>query len=280
MSDRKNASSGATTQAPNNPPNQNGGGSTDRSITVNGHRFMLFATCGDNEPRVRDLDLAQWLEYTRPGKIRDLVKGLVRRGLFNGDAVFTLQGKTSETGGRPAKEFWLDRRQALHVIRHCETKVADRFMDKVFDVFDVARAQVQRRSLRGVSGRTKALEAEVQSLRAELHTVALQSAMGARLSSAAGSVVLDRIKRLAELTTGERWPMGRQRGLSPVLRSTRASIEGEIRDAVGWHRKKWQNFPTARTGELIEAIEAVERRVRRTKRDETSGGSSNLPGVR
>lgn len=140
-------------------------------------------------------------------------------------------------------------------------------------------AEIDRTGRYEVRGRVKALQAENANLRAELHTVSLMGAMGARLSSAAGPIVLDRVRRIAEVATGERWPANRRTRLTRRLRSTRASIEGEIRDAVGWHRKKWQNFPTTRTGELIEAIESTERRVRRDKRDKAPPAAP-LPGVR
>ena len=144
MSDRKNASSGATTQAPNNPPSQNTTGAEGKSIAVGGHCFTLFAACQDNEPRVRDIELARWLGYTYPGKIRELIKRLARRGLFDSDPIFITKKPSSSIGGRPAREFWLGWKQAMHVARCSETGASDQFMDMVFDVFDAARKQAQR----------------------------------------------------------------------------------------------------------------------------------------
>lgn len=67
----------------------------------------------DGQPRVRDLDLGEWLGYTRPIAIRLTIK----RNLEEIEAlgrVFTVKTRP-ETGGSEATEYWLTEEQAIAV---------------------------------------------------------------------------------------------------------------------------------------------------------------------
>lgn len=74
---------------------------------------------GDDEPRVRDLDLGERLGYANPRKVRELIKRLIESGEIAGVHVRPTVGRTSmPRGGSRAvevDEFWLTEREALLV---------------------------------------------------------------------------------------------------------------------------------------------------------------------
>ncbi len=96
------------------------------------------ATSGfdDDEPRIRDLELAERLGYERPRKIRDLIRRLVNDGKLNGVEVRPTVGQTP---GRPTEEHWLTEAQALKVVAKSDTEKADALLDEVIKVFVLAR---------------------------------------------------------------------------------------------------------------------------------------------
>jgi hypothetical protein len=91
-----------------------------------------FASQGD-EPRVRDLDLAARLGFSRSRTIRDLIERLVRDGKLSNVEVCRTVQQTS--GGRPGREFWLTEAQALKVVAKSETDKADAILDEVIAVY-------------------------------------------------------------------------------------------------------------------------------------------------
>ncbi|WP_041041164.1 hypothetical protein [Paramagnetospirillum magnetotacticum] len=69
------------------------------------------------EPRLSveiDTDLADALEYARPATIRDLIKrhaaALTQLGVIR-----TVRKTSSDMGGRPAEEFYLNKAQAIFI---------------------------------------------------------------------------------------------------------------------------------------------------------------------
>lgn len=87
------------------------------------------------EPRVRDLDLAEELGFSEPRWIRKLIKryeaDLERLGVCA-----TVSQTSGSLGGRPATEFWLNKKQALFIIAKSETSLAVDITIKVIEKFD------------------------------------------------------------------------------------------------------------------------------------------------
>lgn len=108
----------------------------DGSRIVRVGAWALSAASAEDEPRVRDIDLAERLGYERPRTIRDLVERLVREGKLNDSE---LRRVVRQTGGRPAEEIWLTEAQALKVVAKSETAKADALLDEVIRVFILAR---------------------------------------------------------------------------------------------------------------------------------------------
>lgn len=84
------------------------------------------------EPRLLDTDLAQQLGYARPRVIRDLIARYE-------DALSdlgTLCRTVRQTGGRPATEVYLNKKQSLFIIAKSETDTAIEMTIKVIEKFD------------------------------------------------------------------------------------------------------------------------------------------------
>lgn len=96
-----------------------------RTETVDG---WTLGFVGSDEPRVRDLDLAEHLGFERPRNIRKLIGRICgERGVCS-----TVERTVN---GRPATEYWLTEAQALKVIAKSETAKADAILDEVIAVY-------------------------------------------------------------------------------------------------------------------------------------------------
>lgn len=84
------------------------------------------------EPVIKDIELAEKLGYERPRAIRQLIKRLSESG-FYGRA--TPCGTLENIRGNEATVYFLNEKQTLKTISKSETKIADRIMDEVIDVF-------------------------------------------------------------------------------------------------------------------------------------------------
>lgn len=94
----------------------------------------------DDEPRVRDIDLAERLEYERPRDVRRLIVSLERAGKLNNIAHRDVAERAEwQVATRPVTEFWLTEAQALKVVAKSETAKADALLDEVIRVFVLAR---------------------------------------------------------------------------------------------------------------------------------------------
>ncbi len=100
-------------------------------ITIN--NWTLHQERAEQEPLVRDLDIAAKLGYSRPGSIRLLIKRLIDAGQLGEVCNTVLQ--TSTKGGRPSSAYYLSEAQALKVIARSETAIASKILDEVIAVY-------------------------------------------------------------------------------------------------------------------------------------------------
>jgi len=95
----------------------------------------IILTPIDGEPRIRDIDLAKRLGFERPADIRELIKRNAEK--LNTFSVLRSVRKTSGAqGGRPAVEFYLDRKQAIFICMKSETDNAFDVQIEIVHVFD------------------------------------------------------------------------------------------------------------------------------------------------
>jgi len=94
-----------------------------------GRTFTAFEGRGDQEPRVRDIDLAEWLGFDRPRNIRKLVLRHKRLGNIQPLELRSTVERSSSSGkflgSHESTEFWLDEADALFVVTKSETPKAN-----------------------------------------------------------------------------------------------------------------------------------------------------------
>lgn len=87
-----------------------------------------------DEPRVRDLDVAERLGMADPHSIRVMIRQNWTELAAYGE-VSERQSETSLRGGRPGREFWLNEGQALTICALSRTPTAARVRKALIDVF-------------------------------------------------------------------------------------------------------------------------------------------------
>jgi len=105
----------------------------DAFVAHLGSRDVRLSAPGGT-PRTRDLDFAAWLGFENPYNIRKLIRSMVAAGKLRDVEVLSVGEKTS--GGRPGKEFWLTREQALLVATQSGTPRAWAVVEVMARVFD------------------------------------------------------------------------------------------------------------------------------------------------
>jgi phage antirepressor YoqD-like protein len=101
---------------------------TDLIVPENG--FTL--TPIEGELRIHDLELAVRLGFERPRSIRNLIKANLKK-LNEFNVCYAVEQTSGELGGRPATEYYLNRKQAIFICMKSET-------DNAFDVqIDIIR---------------------------------------------------------------------------------------------------------------------------------------------
>jgi len=88
-----------------------------------------------NDDRILDTDLAEWLGYAKPAKIRDLINRH-REQLETFGVIPTVEITSGELGGRPATANLLTDRQCLLVCTYAETANADQVRIALVTAFD------------------------------------------------------------------------------------------------------------------------------------------------
>ena len=144
---------------------------TRQNLTINGWRLCVFSA-ETGEPRIRDLDLAERLGYSKTYNIRDLIRAMIKDGKLRN--VFDVRVRRTSKIARnnvervyESEEFWLTEAQALKVIAKSGTDTADQILDEMIDVFRLA--------IRGLLSPERANSAETRMamfLLSERHRVA------------------------------------------------------------------------------------------------------------
>ena len=95
----------------------------------------LVLTPIEGEPRIRDLDLAERLGFDQPRDIRKLIKRNEAKLLKFGVCA-TVAQTSGDLGGRPAVEFYLNKKQSIFVCMKSETDRAFDVQVEIVRVFD------------------------------------------------------------------------------------------------------------------------------------------------
>lgn len=93
----------------------------------------------EDEPRVRDLDLAQWLDFSQPRQIRELI-ARNRDELETYGSLSCRATKPGNQGGRPGNAYYLNEGQALVICALSRMPKAAQVRKQLIDVFVAYRA--------------------------------------------------------------------------------------------------------------------------------------------
>lgn len=116
------------------------GKSARKVVHVEDWTLTVWTTAGE-EPRIRDLDLAQRLGFDRPRKIRDLI----RRSFEKGERPHVrpaVERTSMPRGGEretTVSEFWLTEAEALFIATRSRTAKATALTKEMIDVYIAAR---------------------------------------------------------------------------------------------------------------------------------------------
>lgn len=93
----------------------------------------------DDEPLIRDLDLAELLQFERTHEIRRLIARNLHELAMHGE-VFRHRNENSGERGRPGTAYWLNESQALVLCVLSRTPVAARVRTALIATFQAFRA--------------------------------------------------------------------------------------------------------------------------------------------
>lgn len=192
----------------------------------------LYRPEGVDQPRVRDLDLAEWLGMERGRNIRQLIERHLPS--LTGVSLYRTAKPKGSKGGRPEQGYYLSEADALYITAKSETERANEALRYVIAVYLALRQggeqamapnwqaqQEQRQREMSHSLELRRLELEEQRLshdRKQAQALALQAALAHPLLVGVG----DDIRRAHLITAIEL-----QCGMSlPALRPSAAHIEG------------------------------------------------------
>lgn len=114
-------------------------------VDVEGHTF--YANQGTEEPRIRDVELGEWLGYSRPRNLRRLVKQFAENGDLPGilKRSATERFRTRHGGERPAtvEEFYLTEEEALFIAAKSDTARGSIVLKELIRGYTAAKAQLR-----------------------------------------------------------------------------------------------------------------------------------------
>jgi len=95
----------------------------------------------DSVPRCRDIDLGQFLGYSRPRKVRELIERERAAGNLNDSDVCPVAGHPNRDPvfKRTAVEYWLTEQAALFVAARSETKTGADVLKALIDAYSQAK---------------------------------------------------------------------------------------------------------------------------------------------
>ncbi len=185
----------------------------------------------EDEPRVRDVDLAERLGFANPLDIRKLI----RRHEAAGNVKPFHQVATVATTAavpRTAIELWLDQADALYITTKSETEKANAITKEMIRVF----LAVQRGASRAFGERA---EREIQRLSDRLDAIQrdqLEAATGM-----VGRVAVEAMRWAVETLATALRQLGRYK----TLNGARSSVHASIRRHWGGKGKTIRNMPLA-----------------------------------
>jgi len=231
--------------------------------------FQLSRTFADGKARMRDVELGEELGYPNTHSLRKLFESLFQSKRLNRSEVMELNSKTSVRGGRPGREFWPTREQALLVIIRSDQPAAIALTAKIIAVFEayldgkVRPANDNGITLEDVRGLLAPLYAAITQ-----HSHQIQHLYGC--ASLNGRISLDDRCLVAALKCQiARKEVEAKRFAK--LRQANSDIQRELREATGWGGKneRQADMPAGVVGKALTCLrnrlDAVNRQLQTMK---------------
>lgn len=220
----------------------------------------------EDEPRVRDVDLAERLGFERPRKIRDIIKRHTNDGNLNDSDVRPTVARTRVgIAERNVTEYWLSEAAVLFIVTKSETPNAIAMTKEMIRVFMLARRGMLQLQQPNAAQLAKALDPIMQAVALanavilerltalEARTVAMQSDPGGTIGPYTAKEVKTRLSAIAR----NRFMSAR----ATSVRSARRILDNELQARLGFGGTgcKWELFPVAKRHDLELALDAYER---------------------
>lgn len=236
-------------------------------ITING--WALDAST--DEPRIRDIDLAERLGHKRPRNLRLTIKGFKESGVLPGVDVRCSQQRTSMPRGgereEAVTEYWLTEAEALFVIAKSTTPVANAITREVIDVFLAWRR-----------GHLKPAPVPAPVDVAALVKATVQELLASRLGDGAPTIGPSGARRVSMALSEQAANLA---VAMPALsrQRHRAQADAMLRRQLGWSWQPWHLYPSADLARLEAALHAGRGYARRLAKAAIRAGQLGLPGV-
>jgi len=236
--------------------------------------WKLQALTSDDEPRVRDTDLAERLGFQRTANIRNLIKRLEADGEISGISCRSTVKRQLVNGGSEREytvnEYWLTESQALMVAIHSKTDAAKKVRKDMVRVCMAARRgllpqqQAANDQLVAAFERFSLAIVDLQRWREEQVLSIPQmiaNAMASMRDDRTGTIgepkaersIKSVLRRIARMHEGEG-------ATAQELRSRRGTLENELRNAVEHPMgRAWKWLPVERLAKVEQTLHDMDR---------------------
>lgn len=239
------------------------------SITING--WALDAST--DEPRIRDVDLAERLGFAQPRDVRKLIRRYEKSGDLSG---VSMRATVARIEIRPGvfrndtvNEYWLTEADALFVVTKSETPRANAITREVIDVFLAWRR-----------GHLKPAPAPVPAPVdvAALVKATVQELLASRLGDGAPTIGPSGARRVSMALSEQAANLA---VAMPALsrQRHRAQADAMLRRQLGWSWQPWHLYPSADLARLEAALHAGRGYASRLAKAAIRAGQLGLPGV-
>jgi hypothetical protein len=259
-----------------------GEGAAAHRIARVGDAFTFDVPCSDNEPRIRDLDLAEKLGFKEPRAIRKLIKRYEKAGDLPCIHVRDTVSRTSMPRGGEREEtiaeYWLTEAEALFILAKSETPRAKALLQDMIAVVRLVRRGLLRMSANDNADVTQAivrLTATVEKLVVGMGTMAanvtdltarvvrLEAAQSTAAANDAREHFIGRVDarrhlfndRLAQAKAlARRIAPGSVPTQRTLARRFVVQIDADVRRRLGMGNQRFENLPRAKLPDAVNAF--------------------------
>jgi hypothetical protein len=236
-------------------------------------------------PLAFDLDVATKLGFSRPAKFRDLIK----RWEPSLGEVFTTEGKTSNRGGRPGKDYWLTEEQVLFLVAKSDTPKAIEITKEMIRIFVLVKNGGAQAVPQGVTEKrvgemiTDALAPLTNAVMSLANRLGFAFDQGPFIGAAAAEEhILEPLRRYAEMKA---WSMDIPPESTRVRRKLRFLAEKRVRKAVDFGidaQASWKRLPASKLPLAIATMQQMlhEIRCELTMQQKPVSSTDSLPLMR